>query len=133
MPDTADEANELNMFNLHGKRGLMVGLMTAGIDGRPSMSFHDEATSAVFHGDGVAVEATRLGRMYTVRILDEPDAGSVTFSVLIPSFDTAGPLHVETIGIRTMHREPTRGVPALGQQKSYRSYRLRGTATSVQS
>jgi hypothetical protein len=124
-----------NQFNLYGRGCLMIGLMTNGIDGKPSLTYHDESIAHEFHGDEVVHDSTQLGDLYTVTLWSKEKVGQLTFTVVIPPVNLVGLHHLETIGIRTIHRTAdgiTPGGALLGQAEAYRTCRLWGTATQVE-
>lgn len=99
-------------------------------------SYQDESRALVFRGDQIRrVDTPDLGTIVSVTLLLTADAGSITFSVLLPTVNLPGQLGssapIHTDGITTRHTLSL--VPALdvGQRDHYRVTPLRGTASNV--
>jgi hypothetical protein len=119
-----------NLFQLHGG-GILVTYSTTGIDGKPHFSYQDPQGSHNFTGDQINVTATPIGNLVTVTLRRTTDAGSTTFSVLLPTVNLTGPgvpAPISTEGITTMHRLSI--IPAFnrGQTELYTFTPLSGTA-----
>ena len=123
---------EPNLFQLSGAH-VHVTYATTGIDGKPSLSYHDAMRSLQFRGDELEITSSLLGTIVSVTILRTVDAGSTSFSVLIPhvNIDQGTPAPVHTRGITTIHRFSL--VPALdrGQLDTYTVTLLHGSAQVV--
>jgi hypothetical protein len=122
-----------NLFHLSG-RHVHVDYASSGIDGRPSVSYQDAFRSVQFRGDELGVVETPAGTLVTVTIVRTVDAGSTSFSVVVPrmNIDAGTPSPLSTVGITTIHRFSL--VPALdrGQLDTYSVTRLHGTAQAVE-
>lgn len=123
-----------NSFDLSGQ-AIHVGYTTSGIDGKPHLSYQDTSRSLTFTGpDQIETVETALGSVVSVTIFRTIDAGSTSFSVLIPRLDI-GPgerAAVHTEAITTIHRFSI--IPKLntGQLDRYTVTRLHGSATVVE-
>jgi hypothetical protein len=121
-----------NLFDLHGN-GLTISLALSGLDGRPHFSYQDAHQSLNFTGDEITFEQTLLGDLATVVILRTVDAGSTTFTLLVPRVNLLGSSShvIHTLGIATMQRTTIAGL-GHGQLTTYQTSRLRGSASQVQ-
>lgn len=122
-----------NRYELSGG-GIVVGYTTTGIDGKAHLSYHHGAVSKAFVGpDQIQRVETDLRTIVSVPIFVTIDAGSTSFSVLIPRVNmTVGErIAVHTEGITTTHRFSI--VPAFnhGQLDGYTVTPLHGTADVV--
>jgi hypothetical protein len=123
---------EPNFYLLHGD-GRTVTLLTSGIDGRPQCSYHDTHVSLNFSGDEITMEKTEMGTLVTVTIQQVPDAGSTSFSVVLPLVNLVGatPAILSTFGITAMHRTTIAGL-GRGQLTTYHVSHMHGSASQVQ-
>jgi hypothetical protein len=121
-----------NLFHLSGDH-IHVTYSTTSIDGRPTLSYQDAHIGKSFRGDEIRVVECDVGSLVSVTLRLTVDAGSTTFSVLIPRvrMDQGTSSHVRTYGITTLHRFSI--VPQLlhGQLDNYRTVALHGTAQFV--
>ena len=122
-----------NMFTLAGG-GLHVSYSTSGIDGKPHMSYQDATRSLSFTGDEIRIMEGDLATVVSVYIVRTIDAGSTSFSLLVPRVNLAasfGSTPIHTDGITTHH--PFSLLPAqnLGQRDFYTVTALHGTASQV--
>lgn len=131
MTTTPPAASGPNLFSLNG-HDVSVTITLGGIDGKPSVSYHDSAHVLQFTGDQVTVEETGLGRLVTVTTVRTVDVGSTTFTVVLPALDLAGGNdRVTTIGVTTRHRT-TLGAIGHGQLTTYTVFQLEGTAAEAE-
>lgn len=122
-----------NLYQLQGG-SIHVTYSTTGFDGKPHFNYQDAHGSHNFSGDQINVAPTPIGEIVTVTIRFTVDAGSTSFSVLIPTVNLTGPGHpvpIHTEGITTVHRFSI--VPAFnqGQTELYHFTPLSGTANQV--
>ena len=121
-----------NIFHLSGDN-IHVTYSTTSIDGKPTLSYQDTHIGKSFRGDDIRVVECDLGSLVSVTIRMTVDAGSTTFSVLIPRMriDQGASGTVRTYGITTLHRFSI--VPQLlhGQLDNYRTVALHGMAQHV--
>ena len=104
-----------NLYTLHGG-GIHVSYSTSGFDGKPHFTYQDVHGSQSFSDTQINVASTPIGDVVTVTIRRTVDAGSTSFSVLIPTVNLMGPApseHIHTDGITTIHRFSI--VPAFNQ------------------
>jgi hypothetical protein len=122
-----------NLYQLQGS-GIHVTYSTSSFGGKPSFTYQDANGSLSFSSDQINVTQTPIGSVVTVTIHQTVDAGSTSFSVLIPTVNLTSPgqdAHVFAEGITTVHRFSV--VPAFnqGQIELYRFTPLSGTANQV--
>lgn len=121
-----------NMFSVTGG-GLHVSYSITSIDGKPRLSYQDSTRSLSFTGDQVRRVGGDLGAVVSVTIVTTPDAGSTSFSLLVPHVNVPpfGSVSISTEGITTHHVFSI--VPALdrGQRDFYRVTSMHGTASDV--
>jgi hypothetical protein len=122
-----------NMFTLSGG-GLHASYSTSGIDGKPHFSYQDSMRSLSFTGDEIRTVECDLGTLVSVTIVRTIDAGSTSFSVMIPRVNLPAPFSsvpISTEGVTTHHAFSI--IPAFnhGQRDFYHVTPLRGTAANV--
>jgi hypothetical protein len=122
-----------NMFNLAGG-GLHVSYSTSGIDGQPHLSYQDAFRALNFQGNEIRTVECDLGTVVSVTILRTVDAGSTSFSILVPRVNLPAPfssVSINTDGITTHHAFSI--IPAFnqGQRDFYEVTALQGTAANV--
>ena len=121
-----------NVYQLAGG-GIHVSFRTEGFRA-PFFTYQDTHRTLTFTGDQVRiVEVPDLGTVVSVTLLLTPDAGSTTFSVLLPKVNLPTRLGasepVRTKGITTVHRFSIAPQFDVGQRETYTSVRLKGTAS----
>jgi hypothetical protein len=123
-----------NLFTLAGG-GLHVSYATSGFDRKPHFSYQSPQQALSFSGDEIrTVDVQDLGVVVSVTIVPSIDAGTTTFSLLVPrvnlpaQFATAP---IRTDGITTHHAFSI--VPGFnqGQREFYTVTALHGTASQV--
>jgi hypothetical protein len=121
-----------NMFAVAGG-GLHVSYSTSGIDGKPHLSYQDPMRALSFTGDQIRRVEGDLGAIVSVTIVNVVDAGSTTFSLLVPQVNVPpfGSVSISTEGITTHHASSI--APALnrGQRDFYHVTPMHGTASNV--
>ena len=122
-----------NMFSLSGG-GVHVSYSTSGIDGKPHMHYQDAMRSLNFTGDEIRRVECDLGTVVSVTIVRTIDAGSTSFSVLIPRVNLPAPfssVSINTEGVTTHHAFSI--IPPLnqGQRDFYHVTALHGSASNV--
>ena len=122
-----------NRYDLHGDN-ITVTYGTSGADGKPYLNYSDSNLSRLFKGDEIRViQETDLGTIVSVSIRMTIDAGSTSFTVLIPRVKMtngqSASTNIVTVGITTLHRFSV--VPAflIGQIDHYIAVTLTGTVT----
>jgi hypothetical protein len=120
-----------NLFQAQGD-GIHIGYATSGFDGKPHFSYQDAVQSLQFTGDQINTIETELGALVTVFIRRTIDAGSTTFTLLVPRvnlrFGDFAP--ITTLGITAIHQFSIIGPPN-GQADFYHSHVLVGDAALV--
>jgi hypothetical protein len=121
-----------NLFELDGQY-LHVTYSTTGIDGQPHLSYHDNRLSLSFRGEQISTTGTEIGTVVTVTLFSTPDAGSTSFSLLVPrvNLDSSGHAAIRTVGITTLHRTSIAPQFLFGQLERYTVVSLQGTASQV--
>ena len=123
---------EPNSYDLSGHH-LHVTYSTSGFDGKPHFSYQDPSRSLSFTGDEIRTIEGDLATVVSVTIVRTVDAGSTSFSLLVPHVNVApfGNISIRTDGITTHHAFSI--VPALnrGQRDFYCVTALHGTASNV--
>jgi hypothetical protein len=132
MTSAAVTTQEPNQYDLNGS-GIHVTYATTSLGGQPQLTYQDPQQVRQFSGDEIRTVNSDLGTLVSVTTILTPDAGSTTFTVLIPrvQLQNRQPAHIVTLGIATMHRF-TIGPPLVGQLDTYRSVRLTGTAAVIE-
>jgi hypothetical protein len=126
-------AQDPNTYILSGN-GIHVTYMTRSIDGKPLLSYQDAATGTTFKGDQIRTVADEQSELASVSTRMAVDTGYTSFTLIVPRVHLAGgqAAHVSTVGIVGVHRL-TVDAPAIGQLDTYRTVRLSGTASIVDS
>lgn len=127
-----------NLYQLHG-RGLSVSFSTTSFEGRPRFSYQDSQGTKTFSGDEITLTQSPIGTLATVVIQVVPDAGSTTFTLLIPTVNLANnpppaavpPAPIRTDGITTVTRGSIAPALDLGQIQTYHVTKLSGLASHV--
>jgi hypothetical protein len=121
-----------NLYQLNGPH-LHVTYTTTSIDGKPTMTYQDAHEGRSFRGDEIRTVECDLGTLVSVTLRLTPDAGSTSFSLVIPRMritqGTTGAVHTECI--TTVHRFAIAPQLLHGQLDSYKVVPLHGTAQSV--
>lgn len=125
-------ANKPNLFQLHGNH-LQVTYSTSGIDGKPHFTYHDPHQTHSFSGAEIRTLASEIGTLVTVTIRKTVDAGSTSFTLVVPNvnLDATNKASIKTFGVTTLHKLSI--VPAfnLGQTETYAVTELSGSASFV--
>jgi hypothetical protein len=125
-------ADAPNLFHLSGD-DLQITYSTSSLQGQPQFSYHDSTQSKVFSGDQIKVENSVMGTLVSVVINQTVDAGSTTFTVVIPAINlipSSGGSPLSTVGIATLNKFKIFGQEP-GQRSFYTVKPLQGTAMSV--
>jgi hypothetical protein len=120
------------LYELSGD-GLQITYMTTSLTGDPQFYYHDASESKVFTGDQIRTTVEpELGTLVSVVIRLTVDAGSTTFTLLVPrvSLRLSDSVPITTVGITTLHKFSIIGPPH-GQSDFYTPHRLQGTAAFV--
>jgi hypothetical protein len=97
------------------------------------VAYHDKNTSKEFLGSAVQVVQTNIGKLVTVTVRQTLDAGSTSFSFLVPRVNLlvegSRRVQIETEGITTTHRFSPVQALNRGQRDVYTITPLVGTAS----
>ena len=121
-----------NQFDLQGP-GVTITYSTSSFAGKPQLSLKKGRQTLTFSGDEIGVLDTVIGALITVTIAMTVDRGSTSFSFLLPAIQlraTSTKQAFSTIAITTVHKTTIAG-PVKGQQQTYKTISLRGTAQQV--
>ena len=122
-----------NLYELSGGQ-LHIGYSTSSINGQPHFTYKDGAQTLSFTGSQIRTAKTEIGTLVTVTIRMTVDAGSTTFTLLLPAVNLASPpspAQVHTYGITTVHRFSVVPKANEGQTETYTVTELSGTASHV--
>lgn len=125
-------ANHPNHYHVHGG-GLNITYTTSGFDGKPHFAYQDGTRVLNFSGDEIKAEPTEIGTLVSVVIFRTIDAGSTTFTLLVPhvNLDQTNQAHIVTEGITTIQRFSIFPLADLGQTQLYTVTCLTGSARFV--
>jgi hypothetical protein len=119
-----------NRYDLRG-RNVTVFYGEAGLDGKPYFSYVSADLSLTFKGDQIRILKTDLGKLVSVGIRMTIDAGSTSFSILVPRVlmpKGAATTPIKTVGITTIHKFSVIPMFSTGQNDFYTTVALSGTA-----
>jgi hypothetical protein len=122
-------------YTLHGA-GISVTYLPTGAGGLAHLTYQDHHRTLNFSGDQIRkVDVPDLGTVVSVTLSITVDAGSTTFSVLIPAVNlpdhTGASAVIHTEGITTTHRFSLAPQFNLGQTESYTVVAMSGNASLV--
>jgi hypothetical protein len=119
-----------NYYSVQGGN-LTITYATTSINGQPTFTYQDTNQSITFTGDQIRTVGTEIGTLVTVTTAMTVDAGSTTFTLLIPrvALDASNQAALRTKGITTHHKFSL--IPSLnvGQRDTYKVTALTGTAS----
>jgi hypothetical protein len=121
------------LYQLHG-RGLSVTYSTSSFEGRPLFSYQDSQETKTFSGKEITLTECPIGTLVTVVIRVVPDAGSTSFSLLVPIVNLSNDARsapIRTEGITTVRRGSIAPALDLGQIQTYHVTKLDGLASHV--
>jgi hypothetical protein len=120
-----------NFFELSGD-GIQVTYSTTSFEGQPHFNYHDATLSKLFVGNQIRTENTALGTLVSVTIHQTIDAGSTSFTILIPRVNlrVSNSAPIVTYGITTLHKFSIVGAPN-GQADIYTAHSMQGIAAEV--
>lgn len=121
-----------NEYVLNGG-GVSITYITNGFLGHPTLSYKDANQALHFKGPEIRVLPTEIGALVSVTTRLTIDAGSTSFSFLIPIIalaDRHAEQKFETAGIRTEHKTAL-VLPPTGLREIYEVYEMEGVARSV--
>lgn len=120
-----------NFYELAGD-GIQLTYSTSSFEGSPHFNYHSASVNKLFVGEQIRLVETELGTLVTVMINQTPDAGSTSFTLLVPRVNlrVSDGANIVTEGITTLHKTSIIGPPN-GQTDFYTTHRLHGTASFV--
>jgi hypothetical protein len=124
-------AKQANLFELSGD-GIQVTYSSSSFQGKPQFNYHDATQAKTFTADQIHSVDTDLGSLVTVVLQNLVDAGSTTFTLVLPrvNLSITDIANINTIGITTLHKMSIIGTPN-GQTDFYTVHALQGTAAHV--
>lgn len=130
--NTQQQAVTPDVYELAGGQ-LHITYATTSKNGQPYFSYQDGSQKLSFKGADIRQEKSEIGTLVTVIIRRTVDAGSTTFTLLVPSvgLKELSPAEVHTYGITTVHKFSVIPAMNMGQMESYTSTELSGTAKLV--
>ena len=93
---------------------LKITYLVSGFQGLPYLNYQDSAQTLSFKGTEIRAAETEIGSLVTVTLKLTLDAGSTSFSVLIPAITLANTQAEETfktVGVPTVHKTALVGPP----------------------
>jgi hypothetical protein len=123
-----------NLYVLSGG-GIHVTYSPTGFDGHPHLTYSSVFVSRTFSGNEITTTASPFGTLVTVTIQLTPDAGSTTFTLLVPvvNLNSLGDIvQITTEGITTHHRFSIFPPALHGQIETYSVQQLTGNAEHVE-
>jgi hypothetical protein len=131
-PPTPVQFVQPNLYTLSGSE-LNITYSTSGFDGKPHFSYQSATETLNFAGDEIQTADSPLGMLVTVFVRRTVDAGSTTFTLLVPrvNLDARERLPISTVGITTLHRFSILQTMNHGQLDRYMVQPLTGTASQV--
>jgi hypothetical protein len=122
-----------NVYQLSGGQ-MRINYSTTSINGQPHFTYEDGARTLSFAGSQIRQTKTEIGTLVSVTIHMTVDAGSTTFTLLLPVVNLAqpsSPAQIQTYGTTTAHRFSV--IPKMneGQIETYTVTELSGTASLV--
>ena len=131
MSTTSADVKHPNLYELAGD-GLQITYSSTSFDGQPRFNYHSASLNRQFVGGQIRRIETELGILVSVALHETADAGSTTFTVLIPRVNLrlSDSAPIATDGITALHRGSIVGQPN-GQVDFYTVHPLLGTAAYV--
>jgi hypothetical protein len=123
-------ANQPNLYQVSGS-GIHVTYSTTSLQGQPHFNYHDAFQVKNFTGNQIQTVDTILGTLVTVFLHQTIDAGSTTFTLVVPhvNLPASNVANITTEGITTLHKFSI--IPIQGQTELYTVHPLHGTASFV--
>lgn len=126
---------QANLFELHNA-SLKITYSSSSFDGKPQLSYQKGAAASLnFRGNELEQKKLGIGTLISVTLKAVPDLRTVVFSLLLPQVNVPEDhpsTQVSIKAIETTIRSSIAG-PSLakGQVQAYKTYSLRGKASSV--
>ena len=130
--NTQQQAVTPDVYELAGGP-LHITYATTSKDGQPYFSYQDGSQTLNFRGNEIHQENSEMGTLVTVILRRTVDAGSTTFTLLVPTIrlKESSTAEVHTYGITTVHKFSVIPAMNMGQIETYTSTELLGTANIV--
>ena len=122
-----------NLYVLSGG-GIHVTYSTTGFNGQPHLTYSSAFVSRTFTGAEITTTASPIGTLVTVTIMLTVDAGSTTFTLVVPVVNlnnNTDIVAITTEGITTHHRFSIFPPALHGQIETYAVTQLTGNAEHV--
>jgi hypothetical protein len=122
-----------NLYVLSGG-GIHVTYSTSGFNGQPHLTYSSAFVSKTFTGNEITTTASPIGTLVTVTIQLTVDAGSTTFTLLVPVVNlntNTDIVQITTEGVTTHHRFSIFPPALHGQIETYAVTQLTGNAEHV--
>ncbi len=125
-------ASQANVFHLH-HASLHITYATGALGSKVGLTYQDASQTLHFDEPQLRRVQTDLGEAVSVTLRLTPDAGSTTFTLVIPhvTLDVNQHVPVSTIGITTLHRFSIAPQLLHGQLETYSVATLHGTASAI--
>jgi hypothetical protein len=125
-------SSQANVFNLHNS-SLHISYATGALGSKAGLTYQDALQTLKFDEQQMRRVQTDLGEEVSVTIRLTPDAGSTTFTLVVPSvaLEVNQHVHITTIGITALHRFSIAPPLLHGQLVTYSVSRLQGTASAT--
>jgi|HubBroStandDraft_6_1064221.scaffolds.fasta_scaffold494445_1 hypothetical protein len=127
-------ANDQLQYMLQNQ-DLKITYLASGFQGLPYLTYQDQTQTLNFKGVEIRAAETEIGSLVTVTIKLTVDAGSTSFSVLIPAItlvDMQATEVFKTVGVLTVHKTGLAGPPLSGARETYEVWELDGSAHAVE-
>jgi hypothetical protein len=120
-----------NVYNLHNTQ-LHVSYSTGALGSKAGLVYQDAHQTLNFDEQQMRRVPTDLGEEVSVTIHITVDAGSTTFTLVVPkvAVELNQQTHVETIGITALHRFSINPGLLHGQIDTYSVAKLRGSGSA---
>lgn len=127
-------ANDQLQYMLQNE-DLKITYLASGFQGLPYLTYQDQTQTLNFKGAEIRTAGTEIGTLVTVTIKFTVDAGSTSFSVLIPAItlsNTQAEEVFKTVGVLTIHKTTPLVLPPTGARETYEVCELHGSASAVE-
>jgi hypothetical protein len=127
-------ANNQLQYTLQNQ-DLKITYLASGFQGLPYLTYQDQTQTLNFKGAEIRTAETEIGTLVTVTLQLTVDAGSTSFSSLIPAITLANTQATEvfkTVGVLTVHKTGLAGPPISGARETYEVCELDGNAHAVE-
>lgn len=125
-------ASQANVFNLH-HANIHIAYATGALGSKVGLTYQDATQTLQFDEQQLRRVQTDLGEEVSVTLHLTPDAGSTTFTLVVPrvALDVNQHVHISSIGITALHRFSIAPQLLHGQLDTYSVATLHGTASAI--